>query len=55
MTDLADYVRFCDDAGQQAIGTTHDDEIDMEVAQESCRVDEGSVVSNGDEPLGRSG
>lgn len=32
MTDLADYVRLADDSGQQAIGSTHDHEIDIVVA-----------------------
>ena len=51
MADLADNVRLGDDAGQHFIGTAHDHEIGMEVTQEFRRVDEWSIVADGDEPL----
>ena len=53
MADLADNVRLGDDAGQQFIGTAHNHEIGMEVAQEFRCGDKRSIISDCDEPLAR--
>ena len=54
MADLADNIRFGDDAGQQFIGIADDDEIAIEVAQKCRCVDERGIVADCDEPVARS-
>ena len=51
LADLADKVRFGDDADQQVIATAYDNEIGMGFTQKFRRVDKWSISSDRDEPL----
>jgi hypothetical protein len=51
---LADDIRLCDDASQNASGTAHDHEISSRT-QKLCRFDQRSIIGNRNEPSTRSG
>ena len=54
MADLADNIRFGDDAGQQPIGIADDDEIAIEVAQKCRGLDERGIVADCDQSVARN-